>query len=85
VIDPTSQLSAEIVEDEASFAALEDERYGLFACASPKMPFLRFNWLRLCWQRQQIERIDLMTGEGFGKERLADHVAVVLDRRVRLF
>jgi CelD/BcsL family acetyltransferase involved in cellulose biosynthesis len=55
VIERASRLSAEIVEDEASFTALKNEWDALFARASPKMPFLTFSWVRLCWRRQRSE------------------------------
>jgi CelD/BcsL family acetyltransferase involved in cellulose biosynthesis len=46
-------LSHSILRDEISFMALEAEWEDLFRRAVPRTPFLRYFWLRLCWERQR--------------------------------
>ena len=46
-------LSYSIVRDEMSFNALQSEWEDLFQRAAVQTPFLRYSWLRLCWDRQR--------------------------------
>ncbi len=46
-------LSHSIVRDEMSFAELEFEWDGLYRRALSQTPFLRYPWVRLCWERHR--------------------------------
>jgi CelD/BcsL family acetyltransferase involved in cellulose biosynthesis len=46
-------LTHSIVRDDTRFAELQGEWEELFRRASVQTPFLRYSWLRLCWQRQR--------------------------------
>lgn len=46
-------MSHSIVSDETSFSALAREWEDLFQRAAARTPFLRYQWLRLCWDCQK--------------------------------
>jgi CelD/BcsL family acetyltransferase involved in cellulose biosynthesis len=48
-----SHLSHRIVRDDASFDALGPEWEDLFRRGAVQSPFLRYAWLRRCWDRQR--------------------------------
>lgn len=50
------RLQHSVVGDETEFAALEADWNDLFARAEVQMPFLRYSWSRLCWERQRTIR-----------------------------
>ncbi len=47
-------LSYSIIPDETSFDALEPEWEDLFGRAVGRTPFMRYSWLRLCWEHRRI-------------------------------
>jgi CelD/BcsL family acetyltransferase involved in cellulose biosynthesis len=51
----TPLLSFSILRDEASFIALQAEWEDLFKRATVRTPFLRYSWMRLCWDRQRLD------------------------------
>jgi CelD/BcsL family acetyltransferase involved in cellulose biosynthesis len=51
VLARSPRLTHAIVGDEASLNALEAEWDDLFKRASAPTPFLRYSWVRLCWER----------------------------------
>ncbi len=46
-------LSHSIIRDETSFDALEPEWEDLFGRAIGRTPFMRYSWLRLCWEHRR--------------------------------
>ena len=46
-------LSHSTVRDDLSFEALQDDWASLFQRAAIKTPFLRYSWMRLCWERHR--------------------------------
>jgi CelD/BcsL family acetyltransferase involved in cellulose biosynthesis len=47
-------LSYSIIRDEASFDALEPEWEDIFGRAVGPTPFMRYSWLRLCWNYRRV-------------------------------
>ena len=52
----SSLLAHSVIRDEASLQALESEWEDLFKRAAVQTPFLRYSWVRLCWDRQRAIR-----------------------------
>ena len=50
---PRAPLTCSIVSDDKSFGALRSEWESLFCRAAVQTPFLRYSWLRLCWNRNR--------------------------------
>jgi CelD/BcsL family acetyltransferase involved in cellulose biosynthesis/biotin carboxylase len=49
----SSRLSYSIIQDDKAFDELKTEWEELFQDAAVKTPFLRYSWLKLCWDRQR--------------------------------
>jgi CelD/BcsL family acetyltransferase involved in cellulose biosynthesis len=49
-------LTLTAIRTEAELAGLELEWDGLFENARNQLPFLRFGWIRLCWERQRLQK-----------------------------
>src|SRR5262249_45742593 len=54
--DQPPLLSFSILGDDVWFAMLEAEWEDLFRRAAIRSPFLRYSWVRLCWNRQRTDR-----------------------------
>jgi len=54
--DQPPLLSFSILRDDVSFAMLEAEWEDLFRRAAMRSPFLRYSWVRLCWNRRRTDR-----------------------------
>jgi len=50
---PPPPLSYSIIREETAFQALQSEWEELYRRAALQTPFLRYSWLRLCWDRQR--------------------------------
>lgn len=49
-------LSLSVVRDHASFVVLKEAWEELFERAIVQTPFLRYSWVRLCWDRKRADR-----------------------------